>query len=262
MGSLLNLSCVGLFLFASGWASAQSEEELAKKLSNPVSSLISVPFQSNFDFNLGKDDGFRYTMNVQPVIPISLNTDWNLITRTIVPIAYQDDVVIDGNSTQLGLGDTTQSFFLSPKNSDPVWGVGPVFLWPTATNDSLGSEKWGAGITGLVLKQQGPWTYGVLANHIWSYAGDNDRPYISTSFVQPFLAHNTKSGFGLTLQAETTYDWNAEEWTIPIGLFASQVFKVGDQSMSLAAGPRYYADAPDDGADWGFRVVLTLIFPK
>lgn len=238
--------------------------ELAKKLSNPVASLISVPFQSNIDFGMGPgDDGWRYTMNIQPVVPISLNTEWNLIVRTIVPIVYQDDVVNDGGSDQFGLGDTTQSFFLSPAQSDPIWGIGPVVLWPTATNDSLGSEKWGAGLTGLVLKQHGPWTYGILANHIWSVADHGgDRPYLSTTFLQPFLAYNAPSGFGVTIQTETTYDWNNEQWTVPIGLFVSQVLKIDKQPISINFGPRVYVEGPTGAPEWGLRFTVTFLFPK
>ncbi|HVT89173.1 MAG TPA: hypothetical protein VHD56_10005 [Tepidisphaeraceae bacterium] len=237
-------------------------EELAKKLSNPVASLISVPFQSNFDFNMNNGEGWRYTLNVQPVIPFALNDQWNLITRTIIPGIYQDDVVHDGGSTQWGMGDVTQSFFLSPRQSDPIWGVGPVFVWPTGTNDSLGSQKWSAGLTGLVLKQDGPWTYGVLANHVWSYAGEDDRPYVSSTFIQPFLAYNTKSGFGVTLQAESSYDWHARQWTIPVGLLVSQVMKFGNQPISLNFGPRVYVEGPDGAPEWGLRLTITFLFPK
>lgn len=184
---------------ANGTATEESTEteaggdeaaELAKQLQNPVASLISVPFQNNFEFNLGpNDDGFKYTLNFQPVIPVSLSQDYNLIIRTIVPIISQDDVIPGTN--QSGLSDITQSFFFSPKKPVGGWIVafGPVLLWPTATDDLLGTEKWGAGPTGLLLKQVGGWTYGILANHIWSYAGDDHRNYVSATFLQPFMSY-------------------------------------------------------------------------
>jgi hypothetical protein len=253
------------YLQAQAAGSGASAEELARKLSNPVSSLISVPFQYNLGVNAGDSNhGWQHILNVQPVIPIELNQEWNLIVRTIVQVIYQDDVIDDGGSSQIGFGDTTQSFFLSPANSDPIWGVGPVIYWPSGTNDSLGQEQWGLGITGLVLKQHGPWTWGVLANHIWSVAdhGGGDRPYISTTFLQPFLAHNNKHGFGVTIQAETSYDWNAEEWTVPVGLFASQVFKFGGQHMQANLGPRVWLEGPDGAPEWGVRFTLTFLFPR
>jgi hypothetical protein len=236
--------------------------ELAKQLQNPVASLISVPFQNNFEFNLGpNDDGFKYTLNFQPVIPVSLGKDFNLIIRTIVPIISQNDVI--PGTSQSGLGDIVQSFFSSPKKpvGGLILGFGPVFLWLSGTDRFLGTEKWGAGPTGLVLKQSGGWTYGLLFNHIWSYAGDDQRDYVSSTFLQPFISYTTKTKTTFGLNTESTFDWNAEQWTVPVNVFVSQLIKVGKLPLSLSLGGKVYADGPSGGPDWGIRFVVTPLFP-
>lgn len=234
---------------------------LAKKLANPVADLISVPLQLNYDNGYGTEDADRWTLNVQPVIPITLSEDWNLISRTILPIVYQEGPFA-GVDDEFGLGDTVQSLFFSPKESQPIWGVGPVLLFPTATDKALGGEKWGAGPTGVVLVQDGPWTYGLLANHIWSFAGDDDRRDINATFLQPFVAYTFPTATTLTLNTESTYDWTESQWTVPINLQVSQLLKVGAQPISLALGGRYYAEAPEHGPEWGVRFTVTFLFPK
>ncbi len=267
MKAIAAVTSLALFAAASCPAvHAQDADELAKQLSNPVASLISVPLQLNWDDGIGPDDdGSKTTLNVQPVIPISISEDWNLISRTIVPIVYQNEI-FPGAGSQSGIGDVTQSFFFSPKaptGSGWIWGVGPVLYLPTASDDLLGADKWGAGPTAVVLKQtEAGWTYGALVNHVWSFAGDDNRADISNTFLQPFLSKGLGQGRTLTANLESTYDWKAEQWTVPINFTYSKVGKIGSQLVSYAGGVRYYAEAPDGGADWGLRFVFTLLYPK
>jgi len=238
--------------------------ELAKKLSNPVASLISVPIQNNFDFGAGPTgDGFQYKVNIQPVVPISLNEKWNLISRSIIPVVYQENIV--GTSSQAGLSDTVQSLFFSPKaptSGGWIWGVGPVLLLPTATDDLLGTEKWGAGPTAVLLKQQNGWTYGVLANHIWSYAGESSRSEVNATFLQPFLTFTTPKQTTFTINTESTYDWANSQWTVPLNASVAQLVKLGKLPLQFQIGARYYAEKPANGPEWGLRFSVTLLFPK
>jgi hypothetical protein len=239
------------------------ETDLAMQLANPVANLISVPLQSNLDFGIGPNDATRFTLNIQPVIPFTLTEDWNLITRTILP-------VIDAASpapnvpSAFGLGDTVQSFFLSPKEPVGGWilGAGPALLYPTATDDLLGTGQWAAGPTGVALQQAGPWTYGALANHLWSYTGDDDRGDVNATFINPFVSYITRTKTTFTLSPELNYDWEAEQWLAPVNLVVAQLFTIGKQPMQVAFGGRCYFDAPSGGPEWGLRLSLVLLFPK
>jgi hypothetical protein len=270
------LSLVTHFWIASAVAAAESNgnsasnpdsqgSELAKQLQNPIANLISVPIQNNWDFGIGPaGDAFRYLANVQPVIPFSITADWNLITRTIVPIHFQESPVAGGDD-KAGLGDIVQSFFLSPKQ--PVggaWivGAGPVFVYPSATDAALGAEQFGLGPTAVLLKQQNGWTYGALLNHLWSVTDESGRRDVSATFLQPFVSFTTKSSTTFALNTESTYDWENEQWSVPLNLVVSQLLKLGPQPLQLSLGWRYYAKKPDGGPDWGLRFVVTLLFPK
>ncbi|WP_267220969.1 transporter [Dyella silvae] len=244
--------------------------ELAKKLSNPVASLISVPFQFNYDQKIGPaDDGHKTYLNFQPVIPIHLSEDWTMISRTILPVVSQSDIS-PGSGHQSGLGDITQSLFFSPARptgSGLIWGAGPAFLIPTATDGLLGSKKWGLGPTAVLLKQSHGWTYGVLANHIWSVASvrshDPSHPDVSSTFIQPFLSFTTPTAWTYGLNAESSYDWKHHQWVVPVNITVAKLTRVGTLPVSFTGGVRYWAaDTPNSPKGWGFRLVATLLLPQ
>ena len=268
-----NILVSGLCVVFAGAVSARAqeapdseEERLAKRLSNPVAALISVPFQFNYDSDIGPaDDGERVTLNIQPVIPITLNNDWNVISRTIVPVIWQDDI-FPGAGDQFGIGDVLQSFFFSPSAptaSGIIWGAGPVIRLPTATNDRLGGEKWGLGPSALVLRQEGGWTYGGLGNHVWSVAGDDDRADINATFLQPFVSFTNDDAWTFSLNTETVYDWEGEEWAVPINIAVSKLLAIGGLPISIQGGLRYHAVSADNGPEGlGFRLAATFLFPR
>jgi hypothetical protein len=245
-------------------ATSDDTAKLAMKLNNPIASLISLPIQSNWDFGIGATDAMRYTANIQPVIPFSLNADWNVISRTILPVIYAESPTVGGGD-KFGLGDIVQSFFFSPKeptSSGWIWGAGPVLLIPTSTDDALGSGKVGAGPTAVLLKQDECWTYGILTNHLWSYGGQGSTADVNATLLQPFLSYTTKTHTTFGVSTESTYDWSAQQWTIPVNAQISQLVKIGGQPVQFALGGKYYADKPNGGPEWGLRFTVTLLWPK
>ena len=247
-------------------AAGESETELAKKTQNPVADLISVPFQSNFNFGVGPRDALLYILNVQPVIPVRLTEDWNLITRTIMPIISQGSPA-PGIDHVGGLGDINPSLFLSPsKPGKLIWGVGPTFTLPTASNRLLGSGKWSAGPTGVVLVMQGPWVYGALANNQWSFAGWGDKD-VKQMLVQPFLNYNFGKGWYLTSAPIMTANWTTtagNAWTVPVGGGGGKLWRIGKVGLPVNTQIQafYNAVTPDIGPDWQLRFQVQILLPK
>jgi len=238
--------------------------ELAKKLANPISDLVSVPFQFNWEQDVGPSELTRFILNVQPVMPFALNPDWNLITRVIMPLVGQPPLVAGGEAT-FGISDITTSFFLSPRKvSKFTIGAGPVFVLPSTSEPTLGSGKWSLGPTVVVLKQDGPWTFGALWNQVWSFSGDPSRADVNQMFLQPFLAYQATHTVTLTAQSEMTANWDAadEQWTVPINIIVSKLSSFGVFPASYQLGFGVFPAHPDIGPTWKIRGAIVILLPK
>lgn len=246
---------------------AESSEELAKLAQNPIANLISVPFQNNTNFNFGPEEKNQNILNIQPVVPLTLSEDWNVITRTILPLISQPELTPMDDST-FGLGDTQFSAFLSPANASGwIWGVGAVVQAPTHTDSALGNNNWGAGPTAVALHLEAgsPWVYGALVNNIWSL-DNSDQPSYNNGLIQPFLNYNFKGGSYLTSAPIITANWDADDngdtWTVPVGGGVGKIFHFGRLPVNTQISAYYNVEKPKYGADWQMRVQVQLMFPK
>lgn len=272
-------AAVGVALLAVLPAQAQEsqEAELAKKTLNPVASLISLPVKFDYDSNIGPaEEGNKAAVTIQPVLPFSISADWNLISRTLIPLINQRNLVpgtadeegavdVAGSGTQEGIGDITQQFYFSPKQPTAggwIWGIGPQVLLPTGA-DKMTANKWGLGPTAVILKQASGWTYGGMANQMWSVSG-NTKPDLSVLYVQPFLAYTTRTYTTVGINTESIYNWKTSNWSVPANLTLTQILKIGRQPLSVQAGVRYWVSTPDyvGPKNLGYRLQITLLFPK
>ncbi len=258
-----------LVLASTSSGADQSASDLARAVQNPVADLISLPFQNNTNYGLGPDDDTQNVLNIQPVWPISLNADTNIITRTIVPIISQPKLFPGGQSED-GLGDVQFTAFYSPKKPTAdglIWGAGPVIVMDTASDRVLGSGKWSAGPSVVLLKMQGSWVIGALFQNVWDFAGDNDRTSVNQFLMQPFVNYNFQHSPGryLSFSPIITANWeasNSDTWTVPLGAQIGQIVRFGKQPINFSAGAYYNVEKPKFGADWTLRLQMTFLFPK
>jgi hypothetical protein len=246
-------------------------EDLAAKAQNPVGAMYSLPFKFTFDY--GADNGEATFLNIQPVIPVTVG-DWNLINRVIAPLIdlsgpvsgtpeIPNPVPGDGAS---GLGDINYSVYVSPAEPGKViWGIGPSLMMDTATDDQLGSGKWSAGPTAVVLIQPKPWTMGLLGRQLWDFAGDSDRKSVSQLLLQPFINYNLDNGWYLLTDMILTANWQADSsnrWTIPLGGGAGKMFAIGSQKMNTKLEAYYNVEKPNGAPDWSLNWTLQFLFPR
>jgi len=262
--AMVSLPCLGASGIDYDGDGKVDEADLAKAAQNPIANMISLPFQNNTNFNFGPEEKTQNILNIQPVYPVSINDEWNMITRSILPVVSQPQLSADDDRTN-GLGDATVTAFLSPRNSGEwIWGLGPVLLLPTATNDDLGVDKWGLGPSAVFLTMQGPWVVGSLFSNIWSVGGSGDED-VNLFTWQYFVNYNLPEGWYLVTSPVITANWEAsssDTWTVPVGGGLGKIFRIGEQPMNAQLQAFYNVEKPDYGADWQLRLQLQFLFPK
>lgn len=242
-----------------------SDRELAKTSQNPIGDIISLPFESKFDFNVGPEDALVYTLQAKPVYPIHLNDEVTLINRGIAPFIYQGERVADEGS-EVGLGDFNYQGFFTARNPGPIiWGLGPTITVPTATDDRLGADKWSAGPAFVALAKPGPWLFGTLIQQSWSFAGDNDRDNVNSGSLQYFINYNFCNGTYLTSTPTIVADWDADSddrFLVPFGGGIGRLFRFGDLPVDIKGQVFYNAEKPEGAATWSAQLQVKFLFPR
>lgn len=245
----------------------EDSSQIAKEAQNPIANVISVPIENDFNPQTGTDKDDSYVMEMKPVVPIHLSSDWILITRTIIPVIQVPDLA-PGVSGTTGLGDVQESLFLSPTKAGPggiIWGVGPAISFPTATQSILGTKKLSVGPNVVALKIQGHWLFGALAQNLWSVEGPSARPNVNQMLLQPFVNYNLRHGWYLTSSPIITANWEAnpdQRWTVPVGGGVGRIIHLGKQPMNLYTQFFGNAKRPDGTTSWSVRFDMQFLFPK
>lgn len=245
---------------------ADNITNLAKKAQNPVENMISVPIDNYFNFNSGINDNTQYQLYLKPVIPFQLGTNYNLITRTIIPFAHQPNTY-QGRNYVNGMGDITPTLFLTPSHPGKVlWGVGPAIVLPTATSDQLGQGKYSIGPAGVILTMPGKWVLGILVYNVWSVGGQSNRTNVNQMSLQYFVNYNMPGGWYVTSQPIITADWMIEKssnrWVIPLGGGIGHVFTIGKQPINMSLQAYNNIKTPATGSQWTAQLNIQLLFPK
>jgi hypothetical protein len=244
---------------------AQESSDIAKQAQNPIARLISIPIENDFSPQTGVNREDSYVLQMKPVVPFSLSKDWNLITRTIIPIIQVPDLAPGVNGTS-GLGDVNVSLFLSPAKAGPViWGVGPIVSFPTATENILGTKKLSVGPTVVVLRSQGHWLYGALVNNLFSVAGPSARPDVNQMLVQPFVNYNLRHGWYLASSPIITANWEQkpdERWVVPVGGGIGKIVHFGKLPVNVYTQFFCNVERPGGTSDWSARFQMQFLFPK
>lgn len=250
-------SVVIFSLFIASVSLSQKSDNIAKKLSNPLG-YISFPFQSNIDFNIPKHNGFKWTMNLLPIIPVELNKNLNVINRLVVPVISQKDIF--KNTSQTGLGDILINSFLSPKSESLVWGIGPTIYFPSGFPEELTSKKWAAGPDLVVMKTEGRLIIGALLFHIWSFGGNESRPDFSYTYFQPVSLYNFNDGWGIGLSAEISNEAKKKVTNGSVIFQGSKLMNISGQLVNFVLGPKYYF-GNFNKPEVGIRASVNLLFP-
>jgi hypothetical protein len=240
--------------------SALSAQQLAISVHNPFEDFVKVPIQSTTGFQLGRDHKVGNAVNIEPLLPFSLNADWDLIARPSLTVAYAPTP-----HEQSGLEDLQTSFFLTPHNESTwIWGAGPIFQFPTASSSELGSGRWSAGPTAAVVYSEGPWLNAILTDQLMSFAGNRARGSVNQTYIEPMISYNLESGWYADIDPQMTYDWTADTanaWLIPMGADVGKAFSLGPQSLSLQVGAYDLVKRPDGAPQWIVRASVTFLFP-
>jgi hypothetical protein len=263
---------IAFFVLGIGWASPagadMSAQDLAKLAQNPIGNIVNVKFQNNTNFGVGPLSGTQNILNFEPVYPIGLNHDWNLLTKLQLPLTWQPGST-PGQGTTFGLGDSQLSGFFAPSQpgaNGVVWGIGPIVEMPTDTN-GLGNKNWGLGPTAVILRIEkgSPWLYGMSVNNIWSLSSDKSGGSYSNMSIQPFVNYNFPGGTYINSVPIITANWKApggQQWTVPVGLGIGHIFHLGKLPVNAQIGGYYNVVHPDDGGYWQARLQVQFLFPK
>jgi len=257
-------------------AGIQSLTEVNKKMTNPTSNLWYLNFQqNNYRLDMGEDQGDRWNsnLNFQPVMPVALTEDYNLVTRPVIPLFISQPHPNSENPTEVdrttGLGDITLMFNIAARphlSGNWLLGLGPTFIFPAASTDATGQGKWQVGPSGIVGYLSKNWILAAFVQQWWSFAGDDSRASTNWMNLQPIATYFLHDGWSIGYSGNILANWEVNgdnRWTVPIGLGVSKVVKFGKLPVKITLAGQYMPIHPDElGQKWNIQLTFAPVIPQ